>query len=582
MLLRPASGPLPFQVALLLAGLMWLLPFLSFVHHNPVPSFYGEWLAAALGLAAMTVLLRRDVWQPFAVPRVVWLPLALAGLILLQLALGYLPARQPALLGVLYLLWAALLMVLGQVLRERLGWERLALTLSWCLLAGALLSALITLLQYADLRKPLGGLAMPMPGGRGYGNTGQSNHFADYMALATVSLLYLHQRGACRRWLGVGMAALFLLMLALSGSRSGWLYLAAIVVVAWMFRASNPGLLRAALWLLPAFLLLQWLVPWLGWFADWSQMQTPAERLIDPPGGQSVRLYFWQQAWAMFLSAPWLGVGFGQYDWHSFSMLDGIAPGRALPPAEHAHNLALHLLAEMGLPALLALLAAAVIWLRGSLRRDATPETWWMLALLAILGIHSMLEYPLWYTYFLGTAALLLGAGDRQVWRLQLRRIGRPALAAALLLGVMTLGNLWQSYVTLEGWMQRGKRGMLQPQDLGEVNQALLQIHRHSLFAPYVELVYAGSIAPDRVALADKLALSQSAQRFSPIREVVFRHALLLALAGQPAEALLQLRRAAKAYPGDLERFIRELQAMAQPNEFGFLLTEAQRLKKEP
>ena len=44
-------------VSLLLAGSLCLLPFLLPYHQQPVLSFYPEWLAAALGAAAVLVAL---------------------------------------------------------------------------------------------------------------------------------------------------------------------------------------------------------------------------------------------------------------------------------------------------------------------------------------------------------------------------------------------------------------------------------------------------------------------------------------------------------------------------------------------
>jgi len=40
------------QASLILTGLMFVVPFLQPYHRFPIPSFYGEWLAFALGLAA--------------------------------------------------------------------------------------------------------------------------------------------------------------------------------------------------------------------------------------------------------------------------------------------------------------------------------------------------------------------------------------------------------------------------------------------------------------------------------------------------------------------------------------------------
>jgi len=44
------------RISLVLSGLMVSLPFLNFHHSLPLPTFYTEWLAFALGTAALLPL----------------------------------------------------------------------------------------------------------------------------------------------------------------------------------------------------------------------------------------------------------------------------------------------------------------------------------------------------------------------------------------------------------------------------------------------------------------------------------------------------------------------------------------------
>ena len=568
------------RLVLWLVGLMWVLPFLSFRHQLPIPSFYGELIAAALGLASMALLLRKQDWQPFALPRIALLPLGLVGLVLLQLVLGMIAFPPQALLGMLYLLWAMLLVVVGARLRAELGWETSAVTLAWFLLAGGLLSALVSLIQIAGVQ---GLLFVPKRIAQSYGNLGQSNHFADYMALALASLLYLRAKGSVALPVFVCVAVLFVGMLALSGSRSAWLYLLAMTFLAAVqWRASGQRLLLLnCLVLLPVFFLVQQLIPLLPGLSNGSVLM-PTERLFREVSGVSIRMQIWQLAWHMFMDAPWLGVGFGQFDWNTFA-LAGQVPGVVIEPVEHAHNLILHLLAEMGLFAGVLAIGMLLAW---GMRMASTPRTlewWWALALLAVIGIHSLLEYPLWYTYFLGIASVLLGAGESRMIGLALGRVGRPAVAAILLLGTMGLVNLAQAYATLEGWMQRGVQGLVKDSDLPAMTRDLLRVHKESLLSPYVELVFATSIEPSTQLLDEKLQLSEQAMRFSPIRDVVYRHALLLAIKGDRPAALVQLRRAMRAYPDDIPGFTRALRGMIakSPGVYEFLLNEMALQAKE-
>jgi len=81
------------------------------------------------------------------------------------------------------------------------------------------------------------------------------------------------------------------------------------------------------------------------------------------------------------------------------------------------------------------------MWLIQCSRAQRTVYHWWGYALLGVLAIHSLLEYPLWYAYFLGVAALTLGMLDTTTYRLELRRLGRLSLATILLLGCCPWGK---------------------------------------------------------------------------------------------------------------------------------------------
>ena len=175
---------------------MWLLPFLIPFKAPPVPSFWAEAAAAALGLVALTV------WAPWArslaFPRVAWLPLGFAALLLLQLSLGRVAYYQQAILAVLYLLWACALIILGGTFRRELGLTHVAITLAWFLCAGGVLSAIIGLAQLLESYDLLGRFITVASGNRVWGNLAQANHLADYLSLGLASTAFLYAIGRLR------------------------------------------------------------------------------------------------------------------------------------------------------------------------------------------------------------------------------------------------------------------------------------------------------------------------------------------------------------------------------------------------
>ena len=572
------------HISLALIGLMWVLPFLQPHRQFPLPSFYTEWLAFALGLGALSLLLQQRFWDNLELPRMALVPLALLPLLLLQFALDKITYPEQMLLALVYLLWAVFLILLGNILRREIGLAALSTALAWCLVAGGLLSAIVALLQHYQIHTFFDPLISVKTSNAVYGNLAQRNHFADYICLALASLLFLSASGRLAWAVAAVLAVLLLFVLALSGSRSAWLFLSALLALsAWWYRRNrkNAALLAASAMLIPGFALMQW-VAQLPWFAAPVPAVTSFQRLFEFASG-SIRLELWREAWHIFLQSPLLGVGWGQFTWQHFeygilfksSGLNGLY--------NHAHNIVMQLLAETGLVGATLVVGGAVFWLNGLRRMAFDIYLWWMLGLLAIIGIHSMLEYPLWYSHFLGIAALLLGLGETRFYRLELQRVGRICFALMLVLGWVSAISLVYSYRSLEETLFAKGLEDLDAAGLRQFNEKLLQIHRNSLLAPYIELAYTGAIVLNEDDLSDKLELNSRVMHFAPVSLVVYQQAILLALNGQAQAAKAQLERAAVAYPEELENFTGVMRRiLAQhPAEFEPLLELAELKLKE-
>lgn len=586
---------------------MFLLPFLNPYHFFPLTNFYTEWLALALGLAALAPLAAKRFWDEVEIPALALWLLAFAALLLLQLAWLDIAYPELSLLGALYVVWAAWLVWLGRVLAKSCGLETAVPVFAALLLLGGLLNAAAALVQFYNLELAYGSLVASLGAvQRGaYGNFGQNNHFADYLSLALISTLYLRIKGRLGLPATAICAGIFLYALALSGSRASWLYLLAALALSVWFRAASdaPRLRRAALVLaalLPLFALVQFAMSDYGLavrpalpgaaYAPVTPIDRFAEELahgglLPKSGGSSlgIRLYLWHQALLMWSRAPLLGVGFGQYAGMFFEQAAELSRYHIANFDRNAHNALLQLLAETGLLGAGLVGAGLGAWLWGLRRRRAPDaEAWWLLCLLSVLFVHSMLEYPLWHANFLGVAAILLGMGSVRGVRLRLSALSRYAFPVMVAAGFFALASVGQAYYDLELLMY--PRAL--PKDRGEVvarNEAMLQLHRDTLLAPYVEMVYAGSIVADRNNLQDKLALNGRVLRLLPVPELAYRQVLLLGLNGERAAALLQLDRCVAVFPQRLKYFVQAAQQAAQrePDALGEIARTAREKLKQ-
>jgi O-antigen ligase len=545
----------------LLLGLMFSLPLVQPRHTNPITSFYSEWLAMVLGAAALLPLLLRRYTAPLQVPAVAFAPLALSGVLIVHLLLVKSPYPQQPMLAIVYLLWATALVLVSAALRRELGFERIVALLAAFMLAGGLLNALAGVLQHYEWRGPLEPVIATKLGYQVYGNLGQANHFSTHITLALASLGFLYGTGRTRSGWTIAGAAALLFVLALSGSRSSWIYLLAIAALAALrYRSLRTAEARRAMIyaaaLLPGLAFAHFIAE-LPWLAPPTLHTTVVDRVFSLAGTQSERLTLWRVAWAMFLEHPLLGVGWGQFAWHNF-MLTGKVDGMVLTGLyNHAHNLLLQLLAETGLIGGAIAAAAMVSWARSAARTLAGAGGLWVWACAIVLGVHSMLEYPLWNAHFLGIACVVLALGDTKTVALSQARLVRGGLVVSLVAAAWLSGLLLDGYYRLER-VVNAQYADASRAALERAHREMVSVSAGFFLAPYVELAYARDLELSDLFIRSKIDFSTRVMRFAPTGMVAYRHAALNALAGNEEEARNVLRQAALAYPSLLASFTKE------------------------
>jgi hypothetical protein len=285
-----------------------------------------------------------------------------------------------------------------------------------------------------------------------------------------------------------------------------------------------------------------------------------------------LRLDAWRHAWNVFLGNPWLGVGWDGFAWHNL-LATAADPVTMYPKGmvlqqdafNHAHNLPLNLMAELGLGALLLVLGLAY-WAVDRLRQPLNAELLWIWSLLAVLGTHSLLEFPLWYAYFLGPCAVLLALAENNTVTLQIR----PPAARLATLGIILAGGLLLG-VSLRGFnaIERAYQitpGGLDDQTVRTLSSHLQQAQAAFFFTPQVEQYLASAMPeihdPRKRAL--QLQVNSRAVRKIPTYPLLYRQAVLLALSGDAGQASYHLQLAARAYPYVMANFAASLAELAQ------------------
>jgi O-antigen ligase len=555
----------PQAISVLLAGSLCLLPFLVPYHQQPLLSFFPEWLAAALGVAAVVVLLFAGgvPVASFPVPAR-WL-IAFALFLALQAAIGGHAYFQMPLLAALYVLYAALMIWLGANLVAALGIERVVTVLAAFLVAGALANSIAAVIQFQGQTSFFEGIVAELHGKRAYGNIAQPNLYANYLALGEGALLFLWMSARVRTVYVLPALALLLLGSALSGSRSTFLYAlwyAALGLIAARFHDARVSrrLMFAACGLAVAVLATQLAIPWL---IDELRHAPRGAGLLDRVLASSVehpepRLQSSLIALRVFAGAPLTGAGIGEFAGAAFESGLDSSLTRIGEVWTSPHNLPLQLLAETGLVGTVLALGGLFAWGWQAARRyriDPAVASWWIIAAVGIELIHSMIEFPLWSAHFLGVTALLIGAGTRLKPRPVSRRgwIASGAVCAAL---AVTLGVTLRDYVRLDTTRISGTAVTLASADQARKDAATMRELTHGLMAPVAEQWIVTGAPLDRDNLADKLAMSERVARFWPANAVVVRRAVFLALDDRVEEARGLLAQALKTFPLRLDATI--------------------------
>ena len=271
------------------------------------------------------------------------------------------------------------------------------------LLAAALLSAAIAILQYFGLAGMFSPWINQPEAGQAFGNLRQRNQFASLMSLGLVALIFLGPAPALRWHVG-WMLALLAIGLASSLSRTGlaqWLFVA-LLILAWGRRAPRQAatLVSAALGLyLAAVLLLPAALQRLSAVESGGLLARLGSETVDC----NSRITLWSNVLYLVAQRPWTGWGWGELDYAHYITL---YPGeRFCDILDNAHNLPLHLAVELGLPvALLFLVGLCWLVVRARPWAEQAPGRQMAWTWLALLGLHSLLEYPLWYGPFQITA----------------------------------------------------------------------------------------------------------------------------------------------------------------------------------
>ncbi|WP_239467133.1 PglL family O-oligosaccharyltransferase [Rhodoferax koreense] len=424
------------------------------------------------------------------------------------------------------------------------------------LIAG-LLSSLIALIQYAGASAAFAPWINYTEAGEAFANLRQRNQFATLTNIALAALLWwtVQPRPLARQADAYGAALLMAVVLALgnaaSSSRTGLLQLVMLIaLVAWWGGWRLAAVRRLLLVFCGAYAAALWVLPWaIGLdplsHGAWARMQA-GDAIC------SSRITLWRNVLHLISLRPWFGWGWGELDYaHFVTPYDG---PRFCDILDNAHNLPLHLAVELGIPVAVTvcgLLTWLVLRARPWQETDPTRQLAW--AVLALIGLHSLLEYPLWYGPFqmaVGLCIVLLWPRSAEPASEKKRRLMQwsCALIASILLAACAY----------TGWdYRRISQIYLPPESRAEAyrGDTLAKIRDSWLFSEQVKFAEL-TITPLTPQNAEHMhALAEDLLHFSPEPRVVEKLIESALLLQRYDEARINLARFRAAFPDAHDRW---------------------------
>ncbi len=394
----------------------------SLLAHNvsPSPTFLNQALAFALWagfvIACTPAVPRRGPWP-------VWAALAV---LVLAAAWAWGPGALPgslALSAIATLVAAAVVLAGGAGARARSNAQDLFAAFCWGWVVAGAANVAVALVQVFLPGLPDGDwLAASGYPGRAVGNLRQPNHLSSLLLWHCVAVVALFELRRLGRLAAGVLLALGVFAVVLSASRTG--LLSVLMLALWGLldrRLSRTA--RALLLAAPLVFLLSWLG--MALWATLTQHAFGGSQRLAESDISSSRFAIWRDTLTLIHQQPWFGVGFGEFN---FAWTLTPLPQRPVAFFDHTHNLPLQLAVELGLPLAFLVMALLVFGLwRGAKQAWTTPADLGLaqrsaMLMVLMIGLHSLVEYPLWYSYFLLPTAW--------AWGFALYRPGRAAAPA--------------------------------------------------------------------------------------------------------------------------------------------------------
>ncbi|KAF1061359.1 O-antigen ligase family protein [Variovorax sp.] len=534
-----------FWIASLFLSLCWLLPNKS----DPWRGFHSEFLAA-ISTSVLAILVLIEGRSKLNIEGFQYLILLLLPIPFVHFYFGMVPFSGIAWTSSAYILAFFLALLIGG------EWgERNLMQLGDCIFSAVLIAAIVSVgLQMQQWLGTGQDAALDVwissqANGRPSANMGQPNHLATLLLWAIIAAWWWKWRGFIGPRILVAVTFFLSFGLVLTRSRSGILGFGVLIVLlcvwpplqkAWSTKREARA---CALKMFFAFCFSFFAAKAMADCLALSTMPSLSDRMASDSR---------PIVWRMFLHALWERPWFG-FGWNS-TFSAQLAEAEKYPEFKvaffYSHYLFLDIFLWIGVPLGVAIVLLFMKWLLTMLRNAESPFQAMGISMTLVIGIHAMVEYPLYYAYFLLPLGIVMGAVNSVILKNKTVsyaiKIERKFVIIALALGVGWLFLIAKDYLSVE---EMSLSLQLEDSGIREVGSSRLSDVR--MLNQFKELYDFRKLKPQEGMSPESIRRAEEILKLSPSPRNFVILAQIYALNNRSAAAKSTLLKMCKIIPKD-------------------------------
>ena len=392
-----------------------ILPFFLFNRAIPQAAFYLE-LTGFISVAMFLMFACFSIRRFLVCNRLTIYLITIASYLSIDIFINTPPYPSIQWLYIGSLLLSGLVAIIISSLCHEQGYKKILVMICYGLMIGAILQDGVIILQTLHQEWTMSWINHIDPGEAYSGNIGQRNLLAHYLSWGILASAYLVHQKRLSPFTGWSVVVIQAAILGAVNSKTLIIYMLAILTLLVIIRVWQKQLPKSIVKILASTIVLVFAfqaitLPIISLLQDTLAVNISSiERFTNNPEYNS-RLTEWHKAWLIFLENPCFGSGWGSYGYEGFVMSS--EPQFAANPHgnslfSHSHSLIFNLLAETGIVGMFIILGGFLYVLKPLFNTKWQVETVFVVSMLIVTGVHSLVEFPLWYLHFFLVFVVLL------------------------------------------------------------------------------------------------------------------------------------------------------------------------------